>query len=221
MGIGATIRMPLQTSSAAPKLEYTAMKYERLLGTRGFSDEMLQTHFGLYEGYVKQTNKCTDFLRTGTPDPYAAGEVRRRFGWEFNGMRLHELYFDGMLSGGRELASDSPLANAIVAEFGSSEEWHRLFASVANLRGIGWAVLAHDPVGNRLINTWINEHDAGALAGTHPLLVLDVFEHAYMRDYNTDRAGYIKAFTSAIDWSVCDSRLRGSVRSLPTVTTNH
>jgi len=205
--------MAQQTQQIPPgKREYQTKDYGRLIGTRGFSDKMLSTHFELYEGYVKHTNKCLDLLRTTTVDPYAAGEVRRRLVWEFNGMRLHELYFDGMATGGKELVRDSPLRSALVTEHGNFETWWSRFQSVGGLRGIGWAVLCHDPVTDRFINTWVNEHDAGIFAGTTPILVLDLFEHAFMRDYNTDRWGYIKAFSDAIDWGVCERRLQQSRR---------
>lgn len=189
---------------------YEPKNYDRLIGTRGFSEDLLRTHFGLYQGYVKHTNACLALLRGGTQDPYAAGEVRRRLGWEFNGMRLHELYFDGMQSGGSQIALDSPFRAAIALEFGSFESWWAQFQKLGGMRGIGWGVLSYDASGNRFINTWINEHDAGALAGTSPLLVLDLFEHAYMRDYNTDRAGYLKAFSEAVDWAVCEKRWNAS-----------
>lgn len=187
--------------------EYKAKDYSHLLGTRGFSDEMLSTHFDLYEGYVKHTNKAIELLRSQVLDPYVAGEVRRRVAWEFNGMRLHEFYFDAMVNGGAELPEDAMLRTHLAEEFGSFEGWWNRFVKVGGLRGIGWAVLAYDPVAERYLNTWINEHDAGALAGTHPLLVLDCFEHAYMLDYGTDRNQYLRAFSAAVDWNVIDLRL--------------
>ncbi len=205
--------MVQQTQQLPPgRREYQAKDYTRLVGTRGFSESILSTHFDLYGGYVKHTNKCLELLRTTGVDPYAAGEVRRRLVWEFNGMRLHEMYFDGMVAGGRELARDSPVRQALIGEHGAFETWWSRFQTVGGLRGIGWAVLCHDPLTDRFINTWVNEHDAGIFAGTTPILVLDLFEHAYLRDYNLDRWGYMKAFSDAIDWSVCETRLRNSRR---------
>ncbi len=205
--------MPTETQQLPEKRQYRSKNYDRLIGTRGFSEEMLRTHFKLYDGYVEHTNKCLDLLRTTGVDPYAAGEVRRRLVWEFNGMRLHELYFDGMMAGGKELTRDSPLRQAIIGEHGSMETWWARFQTVGGLRGIGWAALCHDPQADRFINCWINEHDAGIFAGTTPILVLDLFEHAYMRDYDTDRWSYVTAFSGAIDWSMCEARLRSSRRT--------
>ena len=74
------------------------------------------------------------------------------------------------------------------------------------MRGIGWVVLYFDETG--LLNiSWINEHDVGHLAGAKPLLVMDVFEHAYITDYGIKRADYIEAFWKAIDWDVVEKRL--------------
>ncbi|MES2155181.1 MAG: Fe-Mn family superoxide dismutase [bacterium] len=207
--------MVTQAQQIPGKREYQPHDYERLIGTRGFSEPLLRTHFELYSGYVKHANKCLELLRATGVDPYAAGEVRRRLVWEFNGMRLHELYFDGMVSGGREMTRDSPLRQALVAEHGSLETWWARFQTVGGLRGIGWAALCHDPQADRFINCWINEHDAGIFAGTTPILVLDLFEHAYMRDYNTDRWSYINAFNAAIDWTVCETRLKQSRKLAP------
>lgn len=192
--------------------EYEAKGYEHLLGIKGFSDDLLKTHFKLYQGYVANTNKLAGMLgalcregRTGTPE-YA--EMKRRFGWEFDGMRLHELYFDAMTKTAKPLASDSKLATMIRGEFGSQDAWERDFKSTGAMRGIGWVVLYQDPSGGRLFNAWINEHDAGHLASCTPLLIMDVFEHAFMRDYGTNRADYMEAFFGSIDWEVVSKRLR-------------
>lgn len=198
-----------QSAHAAPA-QYKARDYQRLVGTRGFSEELLRTHFQLYEGYVQHTNQALDLLRGEALDPYAAGEVRRRLVWEFNGMRLHELFFDGLVAGGRQAHKDGALAGAIVREWGSMDAWWRHFEAVAAMRGIGWAALVHDPVADRLLNTWVNEHDAGALAGTSTVLLLDLFEHAYMRDYGTDRQAYLGAWQDAVDWQACEGRFTKS-----------
>ncbi len=192
-------------------MNYTAKKFEHLLGTPGFSDQLLKNHFTLYQGYVTNINKLNDILvaiekdgKFGTPE-YA--ELNRRFGWEWNGMRLHELYFGNMSQSGSPLAPQEALTAAIAKEFGSLEAWQKDFVSMGAMRGIGWVVLYHDPLENRLFNVWINEHDMGHLAGAVPLLVMDVFEHAFMLDYGLKRADYIEAFSKAIDWSVVAQRL--------------
>ncbi len=185
---------------------YEAKNFERLLGTEGFSDALLRNHFILYEGYVSNTNKVSDFLKTteaGTP-PWS--ELKRRFGWEWNGMRLHELYFGNMVKNGNTLDNKSALAKKISEDFGSFEAWEKDFRATGSLRGIGWAMLARDVETGRLFNVWINEHDDGHLAGGTPLLVMDVFEHAFVLDYGLKRADYISAFWNAIDWSVVSGR---------------
>ena len=191
-------------------MPYEAKNYDHLLGTPGFSDQLLKNHFTLYQGYVNNFNKLNDILvalerdgKLGTPE-YA--ELNRRFGWEFNGMRLHELYFGNMAKSGSLLDADGALASAIIKEFGSYDFWQKDFVSMGAMRGIGWTILYYDAEAERLFNVWINEHDVGHFAGCKPLLVLDVFEHAYMLDYGLKRANYIEAFLKAIDWAEVEKR---------------
>ncbi len=190
---------------------YTVKNYEHLLGTVGFSDALLKNHFTLYEGYVKNTNGLIEKLgvlakegKFATPEYF---EYKRRFGWEWDGMRLHELYFGNMTKGGIALPPDGLLAEKIKATWGTFEEWQKDFKATGALRGIGWAILAYDKESDTVLNVWINEHDTGHLAGTIPLLVMDVFEHAFMLDYGLKRSDYIEAFWAAIDWGMVASRL--------------
>ena len=189
---------------------YEAKNFDVLSGTPGFSDALLKNHFTLYQGYVTNTNKLADVLsamardgKIGTPE-YA--ECKRRFGWEFNGMRLHELYFGNMKNGGAQLESTATLSQKIAEDFGSYEAWEKDFKGTGTMRGIGWTILYYDSEAKRLFNIWVNEHDFGHLAGCTALLVLDVFEHAYILDYGLKRADYIEAFFKAIDWSVVEQR---------------
>lgn len=189
---------------------YIAKNYDSLLGTPGFSDALLKNHFTLYEGYVKNFNALNDLLiamedegKVGTP---VDAELNRRFGWEFNGMRLHELYFGNMKNGGATL-TEGELTKKINEGWGKLEAWEKDFRTMGAARGIGWVILYFDMEANRLFNVWINEHDTGHLAGCVPLLVMDVFEHAFMLDYGLKRAEYIQAFFNAIDWTVVSSRL--------------
>ena len=192
-------------------MPYTAKDYSSLIGMKGFSETLLKNHFTLYQGYVTNTNKVSDLLsqmlkdgKTGTPE-YA--ELKRRFGWEFNGMRLHELYFENLKgSGGIDKAGK--LAKKMEKDFGSVESWEKDFKASGTMRGIGWVVLYYDASGDRLFNSWINEHDVAHLAGCAPLLVMDVFEHSYMTDYQLKRADYIEAFFANINWNVVEVRLK-------------
>ena len=191
-------------------MAYEAQNFDRLLGTAGFSNQLLQNHFKLYQGYVLNFNKLDAILvgmekegKFGTPE-YA--ELNRRLGWEFNGMRLHELYFGNMAKEGKDINKTAGVFKRIIAEFGSLEFWEADFKSMGAMRGIGWVILYYDPAATRLFNVWINEHDVGHFAGCIPLMVLDVFEHAFMLDYGLNRADYINAFMKAIDWDVVDER---------------
>lgn len=190
---------------------YEAKDFSHLLGTPGFSDNLLNTHFGLYQGYVKNTNALSDRLKELVKDektgPGEFAELKRRFGWEFNGMRLHELYFGNMKNGGVNFDDSSEISKKINESFGSFEAWLKDFIATGTMRGIGWAILTYDKQADKLFNVWINEHDVGHLAGTVPLLIMDVFEHAFMLDYGVKRADYINAFMKAVDWSVADDRL--------------
>lgn len=191
-------------------MKYQAMNFEKLLGTAGFSDQLLNNHFTLYNGYVTNTNKLMDELselekqgKAATPQ-YA--EMKRRFGWEFDGMRLHELYFGNMVKGGSAADKGSKLVAKINEDFGSFENWEKSFKATGAMRGIGWAMVYYDPVGNQLLNVWINEHDTGHLAATTPILIMDVFEHAFMIDYGLKRPDYIESFFKAIDWASVQKR---------------
>jgi Fe-Mn family superoxide dismutase len=192
-------------------MAYTAKDYSKLIGTAGFSETLLKNHFTLYQGYVTNTNKVLDGLaqlakdgKTATPE-YA--EMKRRLGWEFDGMRLHEYYFEN-LGGKAPLGSSGKLAKKLIESFGSLDAWEKDFRATGAMRGIGWAVLYEDTARGLLINFWINEHDGGHPAGARPLLVMDVFEHAFMLDYGLKRADYIEAFFKNVDWAAVESRVK-------------
>ncbi len=191
-------------------MPYEAKNFEYLLGTEGFSDQLLKNHFTLYQGYVTNSSKVADTLaamlkegRTATPE-YA--ELKRRFGWEYSGMVLHEFYFGNIIKGGRPLDTTSKLARQFEKDFGSYENWEKDFRATGAMRGIGWVIIYYDPSSGRLVNVWINEHDVGHLPGALPILVMDVFEHAFMIDYGLKRADYINAFFKAINWELVAER---------------
>ena len=193
------------------KKEYVAKDYSNLIGMEGFSDDLLNMHFKLYQGYVKNTNALNEKLaqmvaggRARTPD--FAG-LKRMYGWEFDGMRLHEYYFEN-LGGSDELDPESDLYKAMVQQYGSYDKWKKDFEATGLIKGIGWAVLYKDPHTGRLTNVWINEHDLGHLAGSKPLLIMDVFEHAYITEYGLDRGKYIQSFFKNIDWGVVQKRFQ-------------
>lgn len=203
--LGSFLLLPL-AAGAAGFTPYQAQDFSRLKGMKGFSDKALELHFALYQGYVKNTNTLLETLQQIAPNTPAYAELKRRLGWEYNGMRLHELFF-GNLGGDGKLNPDSAIAKRLAAQFGSLENWAADFKATGAMRGIGWVVLYEDPATGRLINTWINEHDLGHLGGGRPLLVMDVFEHAFIPDYGLKKGDYIDAFFSNINWPVVDSRL--------------
>ncbi len=206
-------RRKISFASARKEIEmiYPVRDFKKLLGMKGFSDTLLKNHFTLYQGYVTNTNKLMETMaqmlkegKTGTPE---FAELKRRLGWEFNGMRLHEYYFEN-LGGKGGLDRAGKLFKKVIEEFGSYEAWEKEFKSVGMIRGIGWAVLYQDMTSGRLINFWINEHDVGHPSGCNPILIMDVFEHAFMIDYGLKRADYIEAFFRNIDWNVVEARLK-------------
>lgn len=192
-------------------MAYTAKDYAKLIGMEGFSETILKNHFTLYQGYVTNTNKVLDSLdqmlkadKAGTPE---FAELKRRLGWEFNGMRLHEYYFEN-LGGKAPIDKNGKLAKKMETDFGSYEAWEKDFKATGAMRGIGWVVLYQDTQSGKLINFWINEHDVSHPAGCNPLLIMDVFEHAFMIDYGLKRADYIAAFFKNINWAAVESRLK-------------
>lgn len=191
-------------------MAYTAKDYSKLIGMDGFSETLLKNHFTLYQGYVTNTNKVLDTLdrmlkdgKTSTPE---FAELKRRLGWEFNGMRLHEYYFENLGGKGR-INKDGKLVKNITEDFASYETWERDFKATGAMRGIGWVVLYQDITNRKLINFWINEHDVSHPAGCTPILIMDVFEHAFMIDYGIKKADYIEVFFKSIDWASVEKRL--------------
>jgi Fe-Mn family superoxide dismutase len=192
-------------------MAYTAKDYAKLIGMAGFSETLLKNHFTLYQGYVTNTNKVLDalaaMLKEGKTAAPEFAELKRRLGWEFDGMRLHEYYFEN-LGGKAAFDPAGKLGKKIAASFGSYEAWEKDFKAVGAMRGIGWAVLYEDATNGQLVNFWINEHDGGHPAGGQPILIMDVFEHAFMIDYGLKRADYIEAFFKNIDWKAAEARLK-------------
>jgi Fe-Mn family superoxide dismutase len=196
---------------------YKAQQFD-LHGLKGISDKTLEMHFKLYEGYVEQTNllseRINDFLRDGSLDHEevpAYSELTRRLGFEYNGMVLHEYYFGNLTrDGADDPAAGSPFAAACRSSFGSYEQWKLDFVGVGKMRGVGWAICNRDPRTGRLSNHWTTLHEVGNVAGFTPVLVMDVWEHAYLLDYKpAERGKYIDAFFANVDWRAVESRLGG------------
>ncbi len=191
---------------------YVEKDFSHLKGLTGISDKTLEIHLALYSGYVKNTNglnekvvDLTEKNQSGTPE---YSELKRRYGWEYNGMRLHEYYFGNLKAGGSELKEGSTMGHTIVETYSSIEVWKNDFMKVGAMRGVGWAILFQDPFTKALSNHWISSHEEGNVAGFQPILVMDVWEHAFLLDYKpSERSKYIEAFFSNIDWAAVEQRL--------------
>jgi superoxide dismutase, Fe-Mn family len=200
------------------QVTYKPMTFN-LSGLNGISDKTLEMHFKLYEGYVKETNglneRISTILKDGAVDPEempAYSELTRRLGFEYNGMFLHEYYFGNMTSSASGDASKtSKFAKAAEKSFGSYDTWKTDFMGIGKMRGVGWAICYLNPWNGKLSNHWVSLHEVGNVAGFNPILVMDVWEHAYLLDYKpADRPKYIEAFFSNIDWTKIEDRMARS-----------
>jgi Fe-Mn family superoxide dismutase len=125
-------------------------------------------------------------------------------------MVLHEYYFGNMKSrGGDDAPKGSAFRDAVERSFPSYEIWRTDFVSVGKMRGVGWAIAFLDPASGRVSNHWVELHETGNVAGFVPLLVMDVWEHAFLLDYKpSERPKYIDAFFANLDWKAVEQRLR-------------
>jgi Fe-Mn family superoxide dismutase len=185
----------------------------KLSALKGISDHTLEMHFELYRGYVNNTNRLTEQILEMTRRRQASGkdhgytELTRRLGFEYGGMVLHEYYFENLAPKGRGKPG-SELLQRFEQDFGGFDNWKQAYGAVGDMRGVGWAILYQDPVTEQLSNHWIGLHQNGVPSGFKPILVMDVWEHAYLLDYKpAERGKYIDAFFSNIDWEVVQRRL--------------
>jgi Fe-Mn family superoxide dismutase len=177
----------------------------------GISKESIDMHLGLYAGYVKHVNlireKITAYGADQDNNGYAIAEMQRRLGFEFCGMRNHEYYFAQFEGGAKELP-DGSLKEKIQFQWGSFDAWLERFKQIAMTRGVGWAMLYHDPHTDQLVQTWVDEQQLGQLADVDIILALDMWEHSYLRDYvASDKGQYVEAFFRNLNWEVVNSRL--------------
>lgn len=201
---------PSSTTVTLPK--YQVKNFDHLIGKiAGLDDSLIKMHLKLYEGYVNNTNAILDKLQiltaTGQNRTPEFAALKRILGWEFDGMLLHEYYFDN-LGGNQPLDSKDPLYQKMQQDFGSYDQWKQDFIATGLIRGIGWVVAYIDPKNGRLLNEWINEHDLGHLAGATPVLIMDVFEHAYITQFALDRNKYIEVFFNNINWKKASERYK-------------
>jgi superoxide dismutase, Fe-Mn family len=169
---------------------------------KGLSKVSIDEHIKLYEGYIKHVNLIGEQLSNKTGLEYSDREMQRRLGFEFGGMKNHEIYFDSLSDGAKEINKESELYKAIENEWGSFDKWLGLFKQTAQTRGVGWTILYFDKENNKLLNTWVDEQQFGHLPGTKAILALDMWEHSFVLDYKpSGKVQYIEDFFQNLNWS--------------------
>ncbi len=193
-------------------MEYTTRTFDLPKEIKGLSAKQLELHLGLYDGYVKHVNLLhaqLNKLAQASDDneyAYAIAELRRRLGFEWNGMRLHELYFEALEGGTKVLMADSALYKALAKQYGSFSNWLDIFSKLS-ARGPGWAILNYDPTAERFFHVWVADHELGQLATLPALIALDHWEHAYLVDYTpATKAEYVAAYLAALNWETVAQR---------------
>ena len=183
--------------------QFTAKTFN-IPNLKGISTKTIEEHLKLYAGYVKNTNlvleKIAELKQDVEKNAYLLGEINRRFGFEYNGMRNHEVYFSS-LEGGPATLTDGPLLKLIIETWGSFDAWLAEFKAIALTRGIGWAMLYHDRKENRLLNAWVDEQHLGQLQDCTLILALDMWEHSYVADYQpSGKKTYVEDFFANLNW---------------------
>jgi len=184
-------------------VEYREEDYHDLRGLKDLPDSLIEAHLKLYSGYVANTNKLLQSLAGTDSGGLEWAEMQRRLGYEMNGMRLHELYFENLTPGGHGASGD--IGDILSEAWPSAAAWEKEFRAIGSMRGVGWAILYRDPLTQRLSNHWINLHQDGHPSGFTPILLMDVWEHAFT---GMERARYIDAFFANVDWETVESRLK-------------
>lgn len=183
---------------------------------KGISEKTVEEHLKLYQGYVTHSNlvleKIAELSEEAEENMGLISGLQRRFGFEFNGMRNHEIYFASLENGPKPRAEDDHLHKAITKEFGSFEKWLNYFKTMATIRGIGWAILYYDPYSKRLLNAWVDEQHLGQLSGCSPILALDMWEHAFVADYSpSGKKDYINDFFENLNWGVIEKKFEEAI----------
>lgn len=183
----------------------------------GISNESIQEHLDLYRGYVNTFNAIStlisDLAKDSEKNAHALSELIRRRSFEFDGMRLHELYFTQFEQGPHPLDTTSSLQNAIETEYGSLETCVRALSAIALMRGPGWALLYRDPQSGSLLTSFSGEQHQGHFVTLPVLLAIDVWEHAYLKDYGAlGKKGYVAAFFNNLNWQVVEKRFAEAVK---------
>ncbi len=173
---------------------------------KGISAKNIEEHLKLYAGYVKHANligqKLGEMMQEDAEKySYAMTETNRRFGFEYNGIRNHEVYFDSLSEGPAALSDDSSLKKEIDSTWGW-DTFMQIFKSMAMTRGVGWAMLYYDRKDKRLLLAWVDEQHLGQLQDCALILALDMWEHSFVADYQpSGKKQYIEDFFANLNWS--------------------
>lgn len=194
-------------------METFTLKTFNIPRLKGISEKNIKEHLKLYKGYVNNTNLIFNKLAELKNDPeknaFILGELQRRLGFEFDGMRNHEYFFKSLSDGPIEIDKKGELFKKIEKEWGSYENFLSHFKFVATTRGIGWTILYYDKMSDKLIISWVDEHHLGQLTGLSPVLCLDMWEHAYVYDYPTsEKKKYIESFFENLNWENIEENLK-------------
>lgn len=190
-------------------MNYTAKTFT-IPPLEGISAQSVEEHVGLYQGYVKNFNAISDLMSDlmsdSTKNAHAIAELVRRRSFEFDGMRLHEIYFSQFEQGAHALQGGA-LAQALAAQFGSKEAAIAQLKQTALMRGPGWAILYFDPEATRFHIGFSGEQHQGHFVTLPVILALDVWEHAFLLDYGAQgKAKYVDAFFNNLNWEVVEKR---------------
>lgn len=181
---------------------------------KGLSKKQIDVHLALYEGYVKHVNLILEKIQKlreedAEGNSFVMNELRRRLGFEFNGMRMHEYYFKQFEGGPLPVDSEGSLMKVATEKYGGWDQFIAHIKEVAGTRGIGWVVVYFDAVASTLHTAFVNDHELGQLAGLPIILAVDLWEHAYMVDYvPAEKKNYIEAFLENVNWDVVEKRVQ-------------
>ncbi|MDB5189943.1 MAG: manganese/iron superoxide dismutase-like protein superoxide dismutase, Fe-Mn family [Parcubacteria group bacterium] len=197
-------------------MTYSVRTFE-LPDLKGLSKDQIAVHLALYEGYVKHSNLIMEKIEKlraedAEANAFVINELRRRFGFEFDGMRMHEYYFEQFEGGPTVADPAAPIADAATEKYGSWDKFIIHLKEVAGTRGIGWVVVYFDPKGRTLHTAFVDDHQLGQLSGLPILLALDLWEHAFMVDYRpAEKKTYVEAFLDNLNWDVVERRFISEV----------
>lgn len=180
--------------------KFTEQKFN-IPNLKGISTKTIEEHLKLYAGYVANLNSIHEIVENSNNPEYARREAYRRQGFEFGGMRNHEVYFSQFESGPKPISTESLLYKKILDWTGSFDLFITIFKNLATTRGVGWAMLGYDKKTDRLIQYWVDEQHMGQLPEVSLILALDMWEHSYVADYQpSGKKNYVEDFFQNINW---------------------